>query len=143
MLVRDVMNKIVKTAEPEESILEATKRMNEFSIGCLIVVKKGKLVGIITERDILEKLVAENKLASKVKVKQVMTKNPIIIEDDKDISEAVDVMAKHQIKKLPVISGQKLVGILTTDDLAKVQPKLIKQISSLLVFPKRGKAVAG
>jgi CBS domain-containing protein len=143
MLVKDVMNREVKTIEPGESMLEAAKMMNEFRTGCLVVVRDTRLVGIVTERDIMEKVVAEDRRASEFKVSQVMTRDPVMIEDDKDISEAVEVMSKSHVKKLPVISDHKLVGILTAADLARVQPELIKQISALMVFPKKGRPVAG
>lgn len=143
MLVKDVMNRDVKTTEPGETILEAAKRMNEFRIGCLVVVRKTKLVGIVTERDILEKVVAEDRMASQIRVSQAMTRDPVMIDEGKDISEAVDIMNKSHIKKLPVVSGQRLVGILTVTDLAMVQPELIKQISAIMAFPKKGRPVAG
>jgi CBS domain-containing protein len=143
MLVREVMNRDVKTIEPGKSILEAAGIMNEFRIGCLVVARETRLVGILTERDILEKVVGEDKKASRVKVSQAMTRDPIMIEDDKDISEAVEIMNRSHIKKLPVVSGQSLVGILTTTDLARVQPELVRQISSIMAFPKKGRPVAG
>jgi CBS domain-containing protein len=143
MLVRDVMNSDVKTIEPEESVLDAAGKMVEFSIGCLVIVKQAKLVGIITDSDILEKVVAEDKKPSAVLVSQVMTRELVMIDDDKDISEAAELMEKTHIKKLPVISGKNLVGILTVADLAMAQPKLIEKISSLMIFPKSSKPVAG
>jgi CBS domain-containing protein len=143
MLVRDVMNKTVKTISPGESILEAARLMNKFRVGCLVVIRDSRLAGIVTERDILEKVVGKDKKGSEVKVSSIMTRKLILIEDDKDISEAVDIMNKSHVKKLPVVSGRTLVGILTPTDLAKVQPELVKQVSSIMAFPKKGKAVAG
>ena len=67
----------------------------------------------------------------------------VLIEDDKDITEAAEIMDKSHIKKLPVVSGRSLVGILTASDLASAQPKLIEKISKLMVFPKTRKNVAG
>ena len=124
-------------------VLEAAGRMIKFGIGCLVVTKADRLMGILTDSDILEKVVAEDKKASSVIVKDVMTKELIMIEDDRDISEAADIMDQHNVKKLPVIRGKTLVGILTVADLAKAQPKLIEKISSLMVFPKSRKTVAG
>jgi CBS domain-containing protein len=143
MIVRDVMNRDVKTIEPGETILEAAKTMNEFRLGCLVVVEKTRLVGIITERDILEKVVATDKRASGVRVSQAMTREPVMIDEGKDISEAVDIMNMSHIKKLPVVSGHSLVGILTATDLARVQPELIKQISAIMALPKKERPVAG
>ena len=143
MLVRDVMNRDVKTIGPGETILEAANRMNEFRVGCLVVVQKTMLMGIVTERDILEKVVARDKRASGVRVSQAMTRDPVMMDEDKDITDAVDTMNKSHIKKLPVVSGKNLVGILTATDLAMVQPELIKQISAIMAFPKKGRPVAG
>mgnify|MGYP000492268344 CR=1 FL=1 len=143
MLVSEVMTKDVKTINPSETVLEAASRMIEFRVGCLIVVEGDRLAGIVTDSDILEKVVAENKKASDVLVNKIMTKKLIMIEEDKDISEAAELMEKTHIKKLPVISGKKLVGILTAADLASAQPKLIEKISALMLFPKPRKNVAG
>ena len=142
MLVKDVMNSDVKTIESGDSVLDAAVRMIEFRIGCLVIVKQAKLMGIITDSDILEK-VAEDKKPSGVLVKQVMTRKLVMIDDDSDISEAAELMEKNHIKKLPVISGKNLVGIFTVADLAKAQPRLIEKISSLMVSPKSRKPVAG
>ena len=143
MQVKDVMTHDVKTIEPDETILEAAGVMVKFRIGCLIVATKGKLKGIVTDSDILEKVVAEDKRASKVLVRDTMTKKLVMIEYDKDISDAAELMEKSHIKKLPVIKGKSLVGILTAADLAGAQPKLIEKISSLMLFPKSRKNVAG
>ena len=143
MLVKEVMNSDVKTIEPGKTVLEAASRMNEFKIGCLIVISSGKLAGILTERDILERVVAKDKKASKVLVRNAMTTDLVLIKDDKEITEAAEIMEKSHVKKLPVVSGSNLVGILTASDLASAQPKLIEKISKLMVFPKTRKNVAG
>jgi CBS domain-containing protein len=143
VIVKEVMNTEVKTIGPKKSILTASKKMVENHIGCLVVSTNDKLVGILTDSDIIRKVVSENKLASKVSVEQVMTKDLIMVEDDKDVSEAAELMTKHGIKKLPVISGRKLVGIITAVDITRVHPELVKQVSKLLVFPKKGRTVAG
>ncbi len=144
MLVKEVMNSDVKTIEPDESILEAARKMNEFGIGCLIVARnETRLAGILTDSDILGKVVAKDKRASRVNVRQVMTRKLVLIDENEDISKAAELMKKHNIKKLPVISRKTLVGILTVSDLAQAQPKLIKQVSRLMVFPKDTKSMAG
>ena len=143
MLVKDVMNTDVKTIGPGESVLDASKVMNEFKIGCLVVISGNKMKGIITERDILERVVAEDRKASTVLVRDAMTTDLVLIEQDRDIAEAADMMSKSHVKKLPVVSGHSLVGMLSASDLASAQPKLIEKISKLMVFPKTGKNVAG
>jgi CBS domain-containing protein len=143
MLVKEVMNSDVKTIEPGETVLEAAIKMNEFKIGCLVVISNDRLAGILTDRDILERVVAKDKKASSVLVRNAMTTDLVLIEDDKEITEAAEIMEKSQIKKLPVVSGNSLVGILTALDLASAQPKLIEKISKLMIFPKTRKNVAG
>lgn len=143
MLVRDVMNSDVKTIPPDESVLEAAMRMVKFRVGCLVVTKKEKLGGILTDSDILERVVAEDKKASEVIVRDIMTKDLVMIEADKDITDAAELMDKSHVKKLPVVSGKSLVGILTAADLARAHPELVEKISSMMVFPKRRKNIAG
>jgi CBS domain-containing protein len=143
MLVKEVMNRDVKTIGPGDTVLDAAQGMKEFGVGCLVVIKETKLVGILTDSDILGKVVAEDRLASKVSVRDVMSKDLVLIEEDRDISDAADLMESSKVKKLPVVSGNRLVGILTVSDLAMAQPKLIKQVSALMVLPKSSKNMAG
>jgi CBS domain-containing protein len=144
MLVKEVMNTDVKTIEPGDTVLDAARLMTDLSIGCLVVIKdESKLDGIITDSDIIGKVAAQDKKASKVLVRQVMSDKLVVIDQDSDISDAADLMEKSGIKKLPVVSGSSLVGILTVSDLAMAEPKLIKQISALMVMPKNNKNMAG
>lgn len=118
MKIKEIMRP-ARTITQDETVKEAAKEMNEHRIGSLIVLNDSKgLAGIITERDILEKVTAENKLPSSVNVCQIMTKKLITIEPDAKIDDAVYLMMKHKIKKLPVV-GEKddLLGIVTSTDL--------------------------
>ncbi len=143
MLVKDIMITDVKTIEPEATIQDAAKDMVRFKIGSLIVVKNEKLSGIMTDRDRIGKVVAEGKLPSGVKVKEIMTKDVIVITPDADIEEAVEAMIENNIKKLPVVSKGALVGIVTAVDLMASQPKLLEQIEKLIILTKRERPVAG
>lgn len=142
MIVKDVMNTEVKTIGEESSIQEAAEQMKKFRIGSLVVVKNSKMIGILTERDILDKVVAEAEDSSKVKVKEIMTKEVVMVAPDKDIGEAAELMMEKKIKKLPVIQGKQLVGIVTATDLCTAEPKLIEQVGALMLLPKK-KAIAG
>lgn len=143
MLVKEIMNKEVKTVRGQTSIKDAARSMNKFSIGSLIVVKDSQLIGIITERDILEKIVAEGKDPAKIIVKDIMTKDVILIKPSTDAQDAVDIMHKNKIKKLPVVLGNKVIGILTVSDLCAIQPKFVEKLSALFLFPRERKTVAG
>ena len=143
MLVRDVMRTDVKTIEPDANIQEAAEKMTRFRIGSLIVTEGTRLVGIITERDILMKIVAKAKDPAKTKVSDIMTKEVIMISPDKDLEEAALVMVEKKIKKLPVLLYDKLIGIITATDICAAQPKLMEEISQILIIPGRRKIVGG
>jgi CBS domain-containing protein len=143
MLVKDVMNPEVKTIDPKASVKKAAEEMSKFRIGCLIVVSEEELVGIITERDIMTKLVAESKDAAKTTVKEIMTKDVVFIKPDADIEEASEAMIENHVKRMPVVFDSQLIGIITSMDIVNAQPKIIEQMGELLVFPKKKKPVAG
>ncbi len=141
--VKDIMNTDVKTIKPDESVQKAAEIMKEFRIGSLIVITGTKLVGIVTERDILNGVVAEDKVPSEVKVEDVMTRKVIMVSPEMGIEEAVDLMMEKKIKKLPVVSSDKLIGIVTVTDIITAEPKMLKQLGTLMLFAKAKKPVAG
>jgi len=125
------MKREVVVVTPDISVREASKIMSKYDIGSLIVVEDDNPVGILTERDILN-LVARDENLDEIKVGKVMSRNIITIEADKKIDDAVDLMLKHKIKRLPVKEGNKIVGIVTTSDIIVAEPKLIEAIASLI-----------
>lgn len=137
--VADVMVKEVITIDEELTVKEAAEIMNKFEIGCLIAVRKGKTMGILTERDLLKRVLAEGRDASKIKVKDVMTSPLVVAEPDMDLGEAVKLMFQMKIKKLPVVDGKKLVGLISLTDIARFQPQMIvllKQLAANQATPK-------
>ena len=142
MLVRDVMVKDVKTIEDGSSIKDTAKKMTDFRIGSLIVVdSKGRMLGIVTERDILLTMIAGK--SPETKVNAAMTKDVYFVKPEDDIEDAVDIMIKNKVKKLPVITKGALVGIITMTDVAAAEPKLLEQLSQLMLFGQKQKLVAG
>ncbi len=141
--VKDIMNTDVKTIKPDENVQKAAEIMKEFRIGSLIVITGTKLVGIITERDIMNGVVAEDKVPSEVKVDSIMTKEVIMVSPEMEIEEAVDLMMEKKIKKLPVVSSDRLIGIVTATDIITAEPKMLKQLGTLMLFAKTKKPVAG
>jgi len=131
MLVRDIMRKEVMTAKPDATVKEAAAAMSRLHIGSLVVVAEEKIVGIVTERNVLT-AIASGKDPELTTVEEVMAKNVITIKPDEKIDTAVALMAEHKIKKLPVVDGGKLVGIITASDIIVVEPKLIESIANLL-----------
>lgn len=143
MLVAEVMNKRVKTIRPEQKVREAAMIMNEFHIGSLLVVSgEGKLVGIITERDILSDVVAQGKSSKEVRVEEVMSSEVITIDPRTTLEDAAALMTKHKIKKLPVLEGGRVVGIITASDLIAYEHRLIEKVASLLLM-RRGMGISG
>lgn len=136
MLVEEVMNKDVKTIKPDATVRQAAEIMNKHGIGSLVVVDDSELKDIVTERDILRS-VADGKGYDITFVKDIMTKDVITVYPNKNIDEAAELMAKNKIKKLPVVSGGALVGIVTASDLIAFEEKLLGKLSSLMVISKR------
>ncbi|MFH8086780.1 MAG: CBS domain-containing protein [Candidatus Aenigmatarchaeota archaeon] len=132
MLIKDVMNRNVIVTKPETSVREAAKIMSKYHIGSLIVLEEEKIAGIITEGDILKKVIVEGKDLDETKVRDIMTENVITITPDKTIDDAVKIMTEKRIKKLPVVDNDKLIGIITASDIMVVEPKLIEAIASLI-----------
>jgi CBS domain-containing protein len=131
--VEDVMIREVITIDEESTVREAAEVMNKFEIGCLIAVRKGKAVGIITERDLLKRIVAEARDVNKTKVKDVMSSPLVVVEPKMELEEAVKLMFQMKIKKLPVVDGKRLVGLVTLTDIARFQPQMIKILKQLAV----------
>jgi CBS domain-containing protein len=137
--VENVMVKEVITINEEVTTKEAAELMNKYGIGCLIAVEKGKVSGILTERDLLKRVVAEAKDASKLRVRDVMTSPLIVAEPMMDLGEAVKLMFRMKIKKLPVVEDKRLVGLVSLTDIARFQPQmmvLIKQLAANQTTPK-------
>lgn len=126
--VEEAMVRKVVTVNENTSVREAVKVMNEFEIGSVIVVSEGKAAGILTERDILKRIVAGARDASKTKVKEVMTTPLVIVEPGKELEEAVKLMFQMKIKKLPVVEGERLVGLLSLTDVARFHPQIMKAL---------------
>jgi len=142
--VEDVMVKEVITIDENSTVKEAAEVMNKFEIGCLIAVKKGKAMGIITERDLLKRVIADAKNPSDAKVKDVMSSPLVVVEPSMDLEEAVKLMFQMKIKKLPVVDGKRLVGLVSLTDIARFQPhmiKILKQLAARQTAPKSMKKV--
>lgn len=119
--VKEVMSKYVKTVEPSATVVEASEVMKKHQIGGLVIVDGEKPVGIITERDIVYKIVVERKSLD-TKVEEIMSKDLRTIGEDRDIDDAAKIMAAHLIRRLPVVDDDgKLVGIIAVKDIMKAK----------------------
>ncbi len=143
MKVKDIMTTDVKTVTPKSTIQQAAKIMASCSIGCLIVVDSKRLVGIITERDIMREVVAKNKTPSKTKVQEAMTGEVVVIEPDAEIEDAANAMTEKKIKRLPVVYNNSLIGIVSSVDIVAAEPRMMEQIAQLFLFRSKKKKAAG
>jgi len=139
----DVMVKKVITINEESPVKEAADFMNQFEIGSIIVVKKGEIKGIITERDLLKHIVAEGKNAKRVRAKDIMSKPLVSITSETELEKAALLMFQRKIKKLPVVDQKRLVGIVTLTDIARSQSmmKFLQKLAESLDPPKNIKKV--
>jgi CBS domain-containing protein len=126
-----VMAREVITIDENASVKEAADIMNQLEIGSIIATKKEKAIGIITERDLLKRIIAEGKNAKKTKVKDIMSSPLIVIAPNTDLEEAARLMFEKKIKKLAVIDQNRLVGVVSLTDIARVQPEVIKILQRL------------
>lgn len=122
--VHDAMTSNVITVKPDSSVAEAALLMTEKKVGSLIVKSNDEPEGLITESDIIRKVVSQNILASDKTVGDVMTKNLIKVNPGDDLYEAARLMAKNNIRRLPVVNNGLLVGILTSTDVLMLSPEL-------------------
>ena len=143
LIVKEIMQKDVEKTVPDTTISEAAKKMKEKDVGYLLVVDGAKLIGIITEEDIVEKVVSEGKAPEDITINDIMVKEVIHIESGKSIEEAAQLMTENGIKKLPVVENKKLLGIVTAKDMIAAEPKMMEQLGELLIFARKQKKIAG
>lgn len=124
LAVRDVMTRTVVTAPPHMTAAQAGKKMVENRVGSIIVVKDGKPVGIVTESDMVANVIFKNLKPSSVRLEQLMSKPLITTKSSDDVQEAVLLMTHKKIRRLPVIDGDALVGIITDADVIQVSSEI-------------------
>jgi CBS domain-containing protein len=133
---RDIMTPDATCASADETVVDAARKMRDLGVGALpICGPDDRLAGMITDRDITNKVVAEGRDASTVKVSELAEGKPATVGADDSVEDALATMAKHGVRRLPVIDGQRLVGIVSQADVARNLPEdkvgdLVDAISS-------------
>ncbi len=149
--VGDVMVRNVKTVNMKDVVLKAAEVMNRYEIGCVIITENGGPVGILTERDILKRIIVKQRDPVKTKIVEVMSKPLITVKPNMKITQAIRVMIKENIKKLAVTNASDLVGVLSLTDMIplletqksidkfslKGAPKRVKKVFEIYYDPKR------
>ena len=116
--VRDTMTANPRAITPGDPIVEAARLMSDEDIGSLPVTEEGRLVGMVTDRDIAVRVIAEGKSPESTTVGEVLSRDPVAAEPGQDLDEALRLMAQHQVRRLPVVEEDRLVGILAQADVA-------------------------
>lgn len=104
---------------PETTVMEAANEMRASKIGALLVMRDDRLVGILTERDILNKVVAENRAPDEVEVHEIMTKEVVVISPGRSVRDAMRIVTKKHLRHLPVVDDGQLVGMVSAGDLTR------------------------
>ena len=137
MIIENLMIRSVVTLPSCASVYEAVKLMNKNKIGCLVVVYNGEIVGILTERDLLERVLEKCRDPKEIAVSQIMTEHVIVGKPNMELSEATRIMFENGVKKLPIVKGNNLVGIVTLTDIARATStdketvELIRKLSNM------------
>ncbi len=134
----------VITIDADATVMKAVRLMNQHEIGCLVVTRRGRAVGIITERDLLKRVIGKSRKPGGTKVREIMTKPLIAGQPDMDLEEATRLMFNKRIKKLPVVDHGRLLGLITLTDVARFQPQMIrilKKLSNQVTAPQRMRKV--
>jgi len=129
--VEDIMVEEVITVEEDATVMMAVKLMNKHEIGCLIVTKSRKPIGIVTERDLLKRVLAESRDPEKTRVWEVMSAPLMFMDPNVDVEDAVKFMLKMKIKKLPIVKKGGLLGLVTLTDLVRFQPQVVSILKKL------------
>jgi CBS domain-containing protein len=119
MKAGELMIKEVITLEKDVSVHDAARMMTEKGIGCLVAVDNGEIVGILTERDLLKRVLETCRNPKETKVSEVMTKDVIVGYPDMELVEATRLMFERKVKKLPIVADRQLVGLITITDIAR------------------------
>jgi CBS domain-containing protein len=120
MQVQEIMTQSVDTVGPSTTSRDAARRMRDKNIGALPVGENGELIGMVTDRDIVARAVAENAMPSNTAVSAVMSQGIYYCFEDDSVEEAARIMAEHQVRRLPVLNrAQQLVGIIAIADIAR------------------------
>lgn len=137
--IRDILREkgtAVRSIDPDVTVFEALRQMDEFGIGALLVLENGKPVGLFSERDYARKLALRGLRSRETPVKAIMSSPVLTISPDASVQDGLSMMTEKYIRHLPVVDGSKVVGMVSIGDLVKAviqdQQSLIEQLESYL-----------
>jgi CBS domain-containing protein len=137
--IRDAMTEDPRSIGASESVVEAARLMRDEHIGSLPVTEGGRLIGMITDRDLTTRVVAEAAVPETTSVGDVYSRDLISVEPNNDLEEALQLMARHQVRRLPVVENGRLVGMVAQADIAlKENEKRTGELVEAISEPSEG-----
>jgi CBS domain-containing protein len=118
--IKEIMTRDVRACEPNATVADAAKVMAQGDVGPVPIVEDGRLVGIVTDRDIVVRVVAEGRDANVTTVKEIASTDLITVAPGDDLDVALNLLAQRQVRRLPVVEGERLVGIVAQADIARL-----------------------
>ena len=128
MLIKEIMTSKIITIDINATILDACNKYRDYGVGCLIVTENGQLAGLVTERDVIERTICMDRDPKTTKIKEIMSLDIKTIGPLDKVEKATEMFKKYKIKKLPVVSNDRLVGIVTLTDVVYTGPGINKFI---------------
>ena len=116
--VREMMSGNPESIDADATVQDAARIMQDLNVGSVPVLAGGRVAGIVTDRDITIRVIAENRSPAKVPVREIATADPLTVSPNTDVNTAAELMAKHQVRRLPVVDDGKLVGMLSLGDVS-------------------------
>ena len=117
--IRDVMTSNPAAAEPSTTVVEAAKVMAAEDVGPIPIVEGDRLVGVVTDRDLVVRVLAEGRDPSSTTIGEIASSDLVTVQPDADLSEAVELMSRRQVRRLMVVENGRLVGIVAQADVAR------------------------
>jgi CBS domain-containing protein len=133
--IKEVMTPSPTTVEPDASVVEAARTMRERDTGIVPVVENGKLIGTVTDRDIVVRLIAEGRDPGSATVREIASTDLVTVDPQQELDEGLRLMAQHKVRRLPVVEEDgRLVGIVSQADVARQEDdartgEVVEQIS--------------
>jgi CBS domain-containing protein len=118
--IKEVMTRDVRACEPNATVADAAKVMAQEDVGPVPIIEEGRLVGIVTDRDIVVRVVAEGRDPNATTVGEIASTELVTVSPGDDLDEALNLLAKRQVRRLPVVEGDRLVGIVAQADIARL-----------------------
>jgi CBS domain-containing protein len=118
LLVRHAMTEAPQTLGPDMNAFDAAGLMRQYDVGFIPIVDREKFVGVVTDRDLVLRVLAERQNAEGIRLGDILTRSPVTVTPDTTLADARDLMAEHKVRRLPVVKGGQLVGVISMGDIA-------------------------